>query len=130
MMAVGIPAVDRRREKLSVGELFSRCAPSLDYPSLRATRLAQTLGMDAAIYSEGHCTCVATLDPGCRPGLCGSTKISKTITAKITPDARERLRSRPPALIGLSRKSPTVAPSGRVNMKAAQNSNTRETVVR
>ena len=44
-------------------------------------------------------------------------------------DAVKRLRSRPPWGIGLSRKSPTVAPSGRVRMNAAQNSPTRETRV-
>ena len=35
--------------------------------------------------------------------------------------ASGRLSSRPPLASGLSRKSPTVAPSGRVRMKAAQN---------
>src|SRR5580658_7743049 len=44
--------------------------------------------------------------------------------------ASGRLRARPPAFAGLSRKSPTVAPSGRVRMKAAQNSVTRDTSVR
>lgn len=35
-------------------------------------------------------------------------------------------QARPPSLTGLSRKSPTVAPSGRDSMKASQNSATRE----
>jgi hypothetical protein len=51
------------------------------------------------------------------------------IKARITPDANARLRARPPSLVGLSRKSPTVAPSGRVRMKAAQNKKTREILV-
>ena len=40
-----------------------------------------------------------------------------------------RLNANPPSWIGLSSKSPTVAPSGRVRMKAAQNSSTRDTSV-
>ena len=36
----------------------------------------------------------------------------------------------PPSCTGLSSKSPTVAPSGRVKMKAAQNNMTRDTSVR
>lgn len=36
----------------------------------------------------------------------------------------------PPSAVGLSRKSPTMAPSGRVRMKAAQNRATRDTEVR
>ena len=39
----------------------------------------------------------------------------------ITADAMGRLKARPPSLTGLSRKSPTVAPSGLVRIKAAQN---------
>ena len=45
----------------------------------------------------------------------------------MTAEARGRLNARPPWLRGLSRKSPTVAPSGRVRMKATQNNNTRDT---
>ena len=48
------------------------------------------------------------------------------MNAAITAEAIGRLKARPPSLNGLSRKSPTVAPSGRVRMKAAQNRNTRE----
>lgn len=48
----------------------------------------------------------------------------------ITAEAIGRLRCRPPWLTGLSKKSPTVAPNGRVRINAAQNSRTRETVVR
>jgi len=44
----------------------------------------------------------------------------------ITADAIGRLKASPPLLTGLSRKSPTVAPSGCDRMKAAQNRNTRE----
>ena len=47
----------------------------------------------------------------------------------MTAEASGRLSARPPWLTGLSRKSPTVAPSGRVRMNAAQNSSTRDTSV-
>ena len=46
--------------------------------------------------------------------------------AAITAEAKGRLSASPPSRCGLSRKSPTVAPSGRVRMNAAQNSATRE----
>ena len=45
-------------------------------------------------------------------------------------DAIGRLNANPPALTGLSRKSPIEAPSGRVRMKAAQNKKTREIFVK
>ena len=48
-----------------------------------------------------------------------------TIAAANTAEATGRLKFSPPLAIGLSRKSPTVAPSGRVRMKAAQNKATR-----
>jgi hypothetical protein len=51
------------------------------------------------------------------------------MSAAITAEAAGRLSARPPWLTGLSRKSPTVAPSGRVRMKAAQNSSTRDGTV-
>ena len=44
-------------------------------------------------------------------------------TAMIN-DAMGRLIFMPPSATGLSRKSPAVAPNGRVRMKAIQNSNT------
>ena len=44
-----------------------------------------------------------------------------TIAAANTAEASGRLKSSPPLATGLSRKSPTVAPSGRVRMNAAQN---------
>ena len=47
----------------------------------------------------------------------------------ITADAMGRLKARPPSLTGLSRKSPTVAPSGLVRIKAAQNKKTRDVLV-
>ena len=47
----------------------------------------------------------------------------------MTAEASGRLRSNPPCLIGLSSRSPTVAPSGRVKMNAAQKSQTREMFV-
>jgi len=40
-----------------------------------------------------------------------------------------RLKARPPAVTGLSMKSPTVAPRGRVRMNATQNKVTRDTPV-
>ena len=51
------------------------------------------------------------------------------ITIASTAEASGRLKLRPPLSSGLSRKSPTVAPSGRVRMNAAQNSTTRLTLV-
>ena len=51
------------------------------------------------------------------------------IIAARTADAIGRLKARPPSSRGLSRKSPKVAPSGRVRMNAAQNSRTRDTSV-
>ena len=50
--------------------------------------------------------------------------------AAMIAEAMGRLNAKPPSLTGLSRKSPTVAPSGRVRMKAAQNKKTRETLVK
>lgn len=55
--------------------------------------------------------------------------MSATITTASTSEAMGRLMSRPPLATGLSKKSPTVAPSGRVRMKAAQNRKTRLTRV-
>ena len=42
------------------------------------------------------------------------------MNAAMTAEASGRLSASPPSLTGLSRKSPTVAPSGRLKMKAAQ----------
>ena len=39
-----------------------------------------------------------------------------------TADAANRLKSKPPFAIGLSRKSPRTAPNGRVNINANQKS--------
>src|ERR1700757_3449810 len=66
---------------------------------------------------------------GCRPGRWGRRLIITTMTAAMTAEANGRLRSRPPWLTGLSRKSPMVAPNGRVKMKATQKSMTRDTLV-
>ena len=49
--------------------------------------------------------------------------------AAITAEASGRLRARPPSATGLSMKSPTVAPNGRVSMNATQNNATRDTAV-
>jgi hypothetical protein len=48
----------------------------------------------------------------------------------MAADASGRFKANPPSLTGLSRKSPTVAPSGRDRIKAAQNRKTRETCVK
>jgi len=53
-----------------------------------------------------------------------------TMNAAITAEELKRLRSSPPSSIGLVRRSPTVAPSGRVRMKAAQNSRVCDTRVK
>ena len=58
------------------------------------------------------------------------SKISTTITATRIAVAVVRLNANPPWSIGLSNRSPSVAPSGRVRMKAAQNRNTRDTLVK
>lgn len=71
-----------------------------------------------------------TPSPGCRPALWGRRTISATMKAAITAEARGRLSCMPPALAGMSRKSPTVAPRRRMRMNAAQNKPTRETRVR
>ena len=47
-----------------------------------------------------------------------------------TADAEKRLKFKPPAVMGLSRKSPTTAPKGRVRMNAAQNNAVRDMAVR
>ena len=44
-----------------------------------------------------------------------------TIARARTADASKRPRASPPLATGLSSKSPMVAPSGRVRMKASQN---------
>src|SRR6516162_8271405 len=76
-----------------------------------------------------HQSAASRMRPGCRPARCGRTNRQARMNAAITADASGRLNARPPWLTGLSRKSPTVAPSGRVRMKALQNSDTRETFV-
>ena len=50
----------------------------------------------------------------------GRRSSSATIAAASTTDASVRLKSRPTCATGLSRKSPTAAPSGRVRMSGAQ----------
>ena len=47
--------------------------------------------------------------------------LQATMNAAMMAEAIGRLKAKPPSWIGLSKKSPTVAPSGRVRMKAAQN---------
>ncbi len=67
---------------------------------------------------------------GARAAFCGSSRRQVTMKAPIAAEASGRLNATPPSLTGLSRKSPTVAPSGRDRMNAAQNKNTRNTLVR
>src|SRR5437588_9515876 len=66
---------------------------------------------------------------GCEPARCGKINRHPIMNAAMTADAIGRLNARPPWFTGLSRKSPTVAPSGRVRMNAAQNSVTRDIFV-
>ena len=47
--------------------------------------------------------------------------MAPTIKMAITADDEIRLRFNPPCATGFVSKSPSVAPSGRVRMKAAQN---------
>ena len=51
------------------------------------------------------------------------------IKARRTKEAPKRLRSNPPWLIGLSKKSPRTAPNGLVKTKADQNKNVLEIFV-
>ena len=60
---------------------------------------------------------------------CGKMSTHPVMKAAMTADAIGRLNARPPSFTGLSRKSPTVAPSGRLRMNAAQNNVTRDTFV-
>jgi hypothetical protein len=59
----------------------------------------------------------------------GSTNKQIRMNPAITADARGRLSASPPLFKGLSRKSPTVAPNGRVKLNAVQNWATREKFV-
>jgi hypothetical protein len=52
-----------------------------------------------------------------------------TMNAAMSKDPSGRLTFRPSFAMGLSKKSPIVAPSDRVRMNAAQNSNTRDIFV-
>ena len=52
-----------------------------------------------------------------------------TISSAIIAVAMGRLMAKPPSSTGLSKKSPTVAPSGRVRMNAAQKSHARDNLV-
>ena len=63
--------------------------------------------------------------PGWPPARCGSSQIQATMNAAMTTEDVMRLRFRPPLASGLVRVSPSVAPSGRVMTKAAQNSKVR-----
>ncbi len=53
-----------------------------------------------------------------------------TMKTAMIADEVNRLRSSPPLSTGLVSMSPTVAPSGRVRMKAIQNNSVRETPVK
>jgi len=54
-------------------------------------------------------------------GLCSNANMKNMIKSKSVDVAEYRLNANPPSLNGLSKKSPTTAPKGRVSMKAVQN---------
>jgi hypothetical protein len=62
-------------------------------------------------------------------GLLRISSRQATMKTAMTADAIGRLSASPPLFTGLSRKSPTVAPSGLVRMNAVQNRSTREIFV-
>src|SRR6516165_10934665 len=64
--------------------------------------------------------------PGWLPARCGMSSMQARMNTAMIAEARGRLTLRPPSAIGLSKKSPKVAPSGRVRMNAVQNSTTCE----
>src|SRR5262249_60483158 len=77
--------------------------------------------------------CLLRRDRGLRRPLAGApapvsllgvrllSRISATMIPSRAADDENRPRLSPPVDVGLVRKSPSVAPSGRVRMKAAQN---------
>ena len=56
--------------------------------------------------------------------------MNKTIKTSKMIEAVYRLNAIPPSSTGLSSRSPTTAPSGRVRMNAIQNKTVRETLVK
>lgn len=62
--------------------------------------------------------------------LCFEQYTHPMITTNNIIEAVKRLKSSPPELSGLSKKSPTTAPNGRVNTKAAQNNKVFDTRVK
>ena len=60
---------------------------------------------------------------------CGMRVTQAMMLASKTSEATQRLKFRPPSATGLSRRSPSVAPRGRVKIKAAQNRVVRDAVV-
>ncbi len=65
-----------------------------------------------------------------RPACCGSTMMHTIMNAPMTAGGDRPAQGESAARsTGLSRKSPSAAPSGRVRMKAAQNKKTREMFV-
>ncbi len=81
------------------------------------------------VIPASACYDLAMADSGCRPARCGTRTKAAIMKAAMTADAIGRLTLSPPLLMGLSSKSPTVAPSGRVRMNAAQNKSTWDTFV-
>ena len=102
----------------------ARCGSGL--PSIDGQRRS---GEGAALAHEASSSRVPPAWPGCCPGRCGMMSMQATMNAAITTEARSRLKASPPAWTGLSRRSPTVAPNGRVRTNAAQNKKTREMLV-
>ncbi len=66
---------------------------------------------------------------GCALARCGSARMQAAINRAIRPEESGRDRSKPPCATGLVSKSPKVAPSGRVRIKAAQNKIARDAEV-
>jgi hypothetical protein len=65
-----------------------------------------------------------------RAACCGKTRMQPAMNAMSVAEAAYRLRARPPEACGLSKKSPTTGPKGRVKMNAAQKRTVRETFVK
>src|SRR5713226_2617309 len=63
------------------------------------------------------------------PARCEKSMMQAIIKASKAAEAEYLLNAKPPALSGLSRKSPTTAPRGRVRINAAQNNKVLEMFV-
>ena len=68
--------------------------------------------------------------PGMAGRLLDANRMQPTMKIAMTREELMRPRLNPSCANGLVSRSPTVAPSGRMRMKANQNSKVRETFVR